>query len=299
MYHFKMRLSNCTKTGKNMIKIIIDSASDIDGAEAEKSGLILIPMEIRFEKNNFFDGVDITKTEFFEKLIESAELPKTSQINPQRFEDEFEKIAANGDSAIVITISSKLSGTYSNAKKAAQNYKGKIFVIDSLSAAAGERILCEYARKLISRNLNIEEIVGLLEEKKKQIVIVAMLSTLKYLKKGGRISAISALAGEMLMIKPVIGVINGEVKLLGKAVGSKKGGNLLTKLTAENGIDFQMPYSAIYSGLSDRLIKKYIEDSKELWEGKTDRVPVYMIGSTIGAHIGPDAIGVAFFRETK
>lgn len=282
-----------------MIKLIIDSASDIDKSEADKLGIHLVPMEVRFGDKTFLDGYEITKTEFFEKLIESIELPKTSQINPQTFEDEYEKIIADGDQAIVITISSKLSGTYSNAKKAAKNYNGKIFVVDSLNAATGERILCQYALQLISQNFEIEEIVKRLEEKKKQIVVIAMLNTLKYLKKGGRISTVTAIAGEMLLIKPVIGIVNGEVKLLGKAVGSKKAGNLLTKIATEKGIDFSMPYGAIYSGLSDQLVKKYIEDNKVLWEGKSDNIPIYMIGSTIGTHIGPDAVGVAFFQENK
>lgn len=280
-----------------MIKIIIDSASDIDKVEAENLGVILVPMEIRFGEKSYLDGIEINKKEFFEKLIENSELPKTSQINPQTFLDTYEQVVKNNDKAIVITISSKLSGTYNNAKLAAKQYPNDIFVIDSLTAAAGEKILCLYALELISKNLEINEIIKLLEEKKKQITIIAMLNTLKYLKKGGRISSFTAIAGEILFIKPVIGVINGEVKLLGKASGSKKAGNLLSKLANEKGIDFDLPYCAIYSGLSDNTVKKYIEDNSSLWQNNTTNIPIYMIGSTIGTHIGPDAIGVAFFQK--
>ena len=124
-------------------KIIIDSASDLEKGDAEKLGIILIPLEIRFDDEEYLDGFNITKKEFYEKLIESSTIPKTSQINPARFEEEFKKVVDNGDEAVVITLSSKLSGTYSSAVKASANYKDKIFVVDSLSASLGERLIFE------------------------------------------------------------------------------------------------------------------------------------------------------------
>ena len=102
-------------------KIIIDSASDLEKGDAEKLGIILIPLEIRFDDEEYLDGFNITKKEFYEKLIESSTIPKTSQINPARFEEEFKKDVDNGDEAVVITISSKLPGTYSSAVKAIAN----------------------------------------------------------------------------------------------------------------------------------------------------------------------------------
>lgn len=123
------------------------------------------------------------------------------------------------------------------------------------------------------------------------------MDTLKYLRKGGRISSVTAFAGEMLSIKPVISVVKGEVKLIGKAIGSKKGNNLLNQLVNRCGINFSMPYALAYSGLNDEYLKKYLNDSEHLWKGKTDNIPSYMIGSTIGTHVGPGAIAVAFFGE--
>ena len=125
-----------------------------------------------------------------------------------------------------------------------------------------------------------------------------MLDTLKYLKKGGRISPLVAFSGELLSIKPVIGVINGEVKLVGKARGSKNRNNLLNKLIEnKGGVDFSMPYAVGYSGFSREILDKYIKDSYHLWQNEADKIPAYQIGCTIGTHIGPNGIGLAFFEK--
>ena len=281
-----------------MIRFIVDSASDIELAEAEQRGITLIPLQIRFGEEEFLDGVNISHSQFFEKLIESAELPQTSQINEYRWEEAFSSLISDDCDVIAITLSSKLSGTYSCAVKAAKKFGGKVRVVDSLNASIGERLLVEYALRLADENCSAEQIVAELEEKKYKIQLMAVLDTLKYLRKGGRISSVTAFAGEMLSIKPVISVVKGEVKLVGKAMGSKKGNNLLMQLVEKcGGIDFAMPYALAYSGLSDAYLQKYLQDSEKLWKGKTDNIPSYMIGSTIGTHVGPNAIAVAFFAK--
>ena len=283
---------------KMAIKLVIDSASDFDNEEAKSLGITLIPMEISFGDETFLDGVNLTHRQFFEKLIESSDLPKTSQINSYRFEECFEKLTANGDEVLAIILSSKLSGTFNSAKQAAKKFGEKVKVVDSLNACIGERILCEYALRLIEKGLSLEDIVKELETKRENICVLALLDTLKYLKKGGRISAVVALTGEVFSIKPVISIKNGEVQLVGKAMGSKKGNNLLMQMVENNGgIDFSMPYTLGYSGLNDENLKKYLADSEKLWKGKTENIPSYMIGSTIGTHVGPGAIAVAFFSK--
>ena len=279
------------------IKLIIDSSSDIGQTEAENMGITMLPMEITFGTETFFDGVNLAPRDFYEKLVETDELPKTSQITEYRFEEAFEKVINEGDRAICITLSSKLSSTFSNCEKAAKKFPGKAFAVDSLNAAIGERILIQYAMRLISENLPAEEIVEKLNAKKQQIKIMALIDTLKYLKKGGRISAMTAFAGELLGIKPVIAVVKGEVKLVGKAMGSKKGNNLLVQMINNEGkIDFSMPYAVAYSGLTDEYLKKYLKDSEALWKDGTDEVPSYIVGSTIGTHVGPGAVAVAYFN---
>lgn len=281
-----------------MIKILVDSASDVEKTEADELGIYLISMKVRFGDEEYSDGVNLSRREFFEKLIESAELPQTSQINEYGWEESFKQLTADGSEVIAITISSKLSGTYSCAVKAAKKFGGKVHVVDSIQACIGERVLLQYAIRLVKEGKSAAEIAKELDDKKHKIQLLAVLDTLKYLRKGGRISSVTAIAGEMLSIKPVISIVKGEVKMVGKAMGSKKSNNLLNQLVDKcGGIDFDMPYVLGYSGLSDDYLQKYLKDSEHLWKGKTDFVPSYMIGSTIGTHVGPNAIAVAFFAK--
>ncbi len=281
-----------------MVKILIDSASDIEKDEADSLGVHIIPVRVRFGTEEFLDGINLTHSRFFEMLIESDELPQTSRINEYEFAEKYGELTADGSDVVVITMSSKISGTYSGAVKAAKDFGGKVYVVDSLNACIGERILCRYALRLLGEGLSAREIAAELEVKKHKIQLLAVLDTLKYLRKGGRISAAAAFTGELLSIKPVISIIKGEVKLVGKAIGSKKGNNLLTQLVDRcGGIDFGMPYGLVYSGLSDDYLNKYLNDSAKLWKDKTDFVPSYLIGSTIGTHIGPGAVGVCFFAK--
>ena len=281
-----------------MIKILVDSASDLEKEEADTLGVAMIPMTIRFDNEEFYDGFDLTHREFFEKLPICEELPVTSQINEFRWEEEFNKLTEDGSEVIAITISSELSGTFACAQKAAEKFHNKVCVVDSLNASLGERILLDYALKLVEWGKPKEEIVNLLNEKKKKIQLLALLDTLKYLKKGGRISSVAAFTGELLSIKPVISIVDGKVKLVGKEIGYKKGNNLLMQLVEKcGGIDFEMPYTLAYSGLTDENLQKYLKDSAKLWEVKTEHIPSHMIGSTIGTHIGSGAIAVAFFAK--
>ena len=282
-----------------MIKLMADSACDLEQTEADALGIALMPLSIRFGREEYWDGVTLSHREFFEKLIETDEIPQTSQISDYRFEEAFASLTADGSEVIAVTLSSKLSGTHACAVRAAKKFPGKVYVVDSMNACLGERILVDYALRLIREGqLSAPEIAAKLDEKKNKIQLLAVLDTLKFLRKGGRISTVTAFAGEMLSIKPVISVVKGEPKLIGKAMGSKKGNNLLNRLVDEcGGVDFTMPYVLGYSGLSEDFLMKYLHDSEHLWKDHTDHVPYYMIGSTIGTHVGPNAIAVAFFAK--
>ncbi len=280
------------------VKLVVDSASDISKKEAEELGIHMISMSILFGDRTYMDGVELSGKDFFEKLIESDELPTTSQINMFQFEECFSELTTDGSDVVAITLSSKLSGTYAGAVSAAGSFPGKVFVVDSLNASLGERILIQYAVRLLRGGASAKEIVEKLNEARGRIKLMALLGTLEYLQKGGRISAVTAMSGAILQIKPVIAIMDGEVKMVGKAMGSKKGNNLLTQMIEKSGgIDFGMPYATAYSGMDDSLLQKYIKDSISLWEDDLDHIPSYCIGSTIGTHIGPGAIAVAFFAK--
>ena len=257
----------------------------------------VVPLFVRFGDREYVDGVTIDHKTFYEKLVESDELPTTSQGTPDAFIQAYEKVKADGDSAVVITLSSKLSGTYQSAMTAASDYDN-IHVVDGGSATIGGGILCEMALRLVDQGLSAGEIAEALEEEKKKVIIVALVGTLEYLKKGGRLSKTAAFIGTTLNIKPVIALADGEINILGKARGSKMGNNLLVQeIEKAGGADFSKPVLLGYSGISDALLQKYIEDSRHLWEGGLEKVRYTTVGSVIGTHVGPDAIAVAFFKR--
>lgn len=280
------------------IKVMVDSASDINELEAKQLGVGFVPMKVNFGEEEFLDGVNLLPDEFYDKLKLSKEMPKTSLINEYSWDEAFKNALQQDDELIVITLSSRLSGTYQMAVEASKKYNNKVVVIDSMSAALGERLLCLYALKLIKDGLSLTEIKNELNKKKNDLCVFAVIDTLKYLKKGGRISATTAFVGEILSIKPVVKVIDGEVKVIGKAHGNKKGNLLLNSLIEEsNGIDFNLPFGLIYSGNDKTNINRYIEDSKTIF--KNTDVKAYGLGCTIGTHIGGGAVGVAFFKNVN
>lgn len=276
------------------VNIIVDSTADI--TEDVKERLTVVPLTLRFGDEEYIEGVTIQKKEFYQKLIESDVLPKTSRAVPADFSDIFEKIAAAGESAVVITLSSKLSGTWQSAMIAAREYEDSVYVVDSRNVAIGTAILAKLALHLVDEGMGAREIAERLEKEREKICLIAMLDTLEYLKKGGRISAAAAFAGGVLSIKPVVCIRDGEIVILGKARGSKQGNNLLvSEIRKTGGIDFTKPILLGYTGLDDTLLQKYIEDSKALWEEGISSLETTMIGSVIGTHAGPGAVAVAFF----
>ena len=280
-----------------MIRIITDSCSDI--VDNQREDLVILPITITFDSKEYQDGINLSHTEFYEKLIESDELPVTSQIPPAVFEEAYKTAVEQGDEVVVITISSQLSGTYQSANIGAENYQESVHIVDSENASLGERILVDYALRLKDQGLSAGEIVEKLEKEKKNIRLIALLDTLEYLKKGGRISKAAAVAGSLLSIKPVIAVQGGEVVVLGKARGSKQGNNLLAEEIAHaNGINYDMPFILAYAGLTDVIIQKYIDDHENLWKGIVERPVPASVGGAIGTHIGPGAIGIAFFAAS-
>lgn len=278
------------------ITIITDSASDI--SQNNNKGVTVLPMTITFGEENYEDGVSLTPDNFYMKLIESSALPKTSQVSPYAFGQAYENSLKSADYVIVITLSSKLSGTYQSACIAADDYDGRVFVIDSENVTVGEQILVDYALSLIDKGIEVNTIVSQLNTIKKRIRLVALLDTLEYLKKGGRISSGAAFLGNVLSIKPVIAIVDGEVSFLGKARGSKQGNNfLIQQVDTYGGIDYSLPVLLGYTGCSTVLMDKYIKDSSSLWEGRIPVPDIIQVGATIGTHIGPGGIAVAFFSK--
>lgn len=278
------------------VRIITDSGIDLPGELDPR--LTVIPLGITFGTTTYADGVDLTNDRFYEMLIESDELPKTSQATPYAYQQVFEQVRAAGEEAVVITLSSALSGTYQSAVTAAADYS-EVHVVDSKNVTIGQSLLVLYALRLVDEGLGAAEIAEKVEAVVGRVCLLALLDTLEYLKRGGRIPKSVGAIGELLSIKPVVGVEDGEVVMLGKARGSKNGRNQLHQQVEKHGIDFTMPVLLGYTGLSQKLLKKYLDDNRAIWEGKVaeEDLPITSVGATIGTHVGPGAIALAFFAK--
>ena len=281
------------------VRIITDSGSDC--LQGEHPQLDVLPLSVGFGSTVYQADVELTRERFYELLVEGDDFPTTGQVNPYAFSQAIARAQEAGEDVVVISLSSKLSGTYQSACAAAAEAGDatEVHVVDTENVTLGMKILIQYALCLLDEGKTAAEIAHAVEEARDRVCVVALLDTLEYLKRGGRISAAAGTVGELLSIKPVITVRDGEVAVLGKARGSKNGRNLLRQqVEAAGGIDFDMPLLLGYSGLSDKLLRKYLADSRSVWEGKIaeEDIPVVMVGATIGTHVGPGAVAVAFFK---
>ncbi len=242
------------------------------------------------------DDGTMTKDDFFARLASDSKLPRTSQPSPASFMQAYEDAAAAGDEVIVITIAQKLSGTFQSARLAAADANFTPYIVDSESATQGEALIVREALRLRDEeHLSAEEIFNALEQFKKRVRIVAIVDSLKHLQKGGRLPAAVAIVGGALGIKPVLALKDGEIKLVDKGRG-RPGAlvSMFKQLDKQGGIDPFYGYTLIYSDDKQLAapVHHYLHQNLHLTGGR-----VGQIGPTIGTHIGPGAVGVAFVAK--
>ena len=279
------------------VKFIIDSASDVLPGECKKLGVVHVPLSVCFGDKVYADAVELNHKKFYKMLTSGNEAhPTTSQASPAVWADAMEQVVQSGDTAVVITVSSQLSGTYQSACIAAEDFEGKVFVVDSMSVTLGQRLLLQYGIRLAHEGLDAATIAQRLDAAKDKVRLFARVDTLEYLRKGGRVGAASAVVGTMLNIKPILTVRDGKVENIAKARGAKAADKLLRDLVAKSGgIDFSKPICAAYSGLEDDNLKTFLADSSEML--CNTQVPVAVIGSVIGTHVGPGAVAIGYFEN--
>lgn len=278
------------------IKIITDSTSDISQKQAKELGITVLPLRVIFKDGEYADGIDLLIEEFYDKLVKAETLPTTSQLVPDQFMPYFESAKQNKDTVLVITLSAELSGTYQSAVIAKDicDYDG-IHIIDSLNVTLGLQILVKSAIDMLQLGLPAEEIIENLETMKHKIRLYALVENLEYLKKGGRLSGVGALAGTLLNIKPIIEVINGKVTVAAKARGMSGAYGKILKLVEQAGkIDYSKYYCVGYTGGKENLdpFLEYAKDKMDLSNAITSP-----IGIVVGTHAGPGVCGVAFFTK--
>ncbi len=280
------------------VRIVTDSASDISQEKAKEWNITVLPLRVRFGEEEFLDGVTLSGTDFYKKLVETDEIPKTSQITPFEYSEEFRKADECGDELIYFCLSSGVSGSYESACMAAAEFSENIHVVDTKQFCISEYVIVQRAVQLRDQGLNAGQIIEVITPEIEKVHVIAVFDTLEYLKLGGRLSSAAAFAGNLLMIKPVITIEDGIVKVIGKARGSRNSHNMLIEFVNKTGgIDMDMPVCLGYTGFSDEMLKKYVEDSKCLYEGHEEKLQYATVGATIGTYAGPGAIALAYFEK--
>lgn len=278
------------------IKIITDSTADIPKNLAEELNITVVPLTVHFGEESYKDWYDLTSTEFFEKLKNSDVMPTTSQITPAAFEEVFRKELQENDSIICVTLSSKASGTYQSAVIAKNSIEdADIEVIDSMLLSYGYGMVVVEAAKMAKEGKSKQEIIGRVNYLLERIDTYFIVDTLEYLKKGGRINLAAAVIGNILNIKPVLGIKDGLVVPVDKIRGSKNIIPKMIELIKSKG--YNMSNQVV--GLAHGAIPDRLEELKEAIENEfhPKGFVISEVGSVIGAHSGPGVIGAFFIRD--
>lgn len=279
-----------------MLKIITDSTSDIDIKKAMEMNIDIVPLKVIIDKKEYKDRIDLQPDQFYPLLEQSTVLPTTSQPSPQEFLTLYEEAKEKQDDVLVITLSSQVSGTYQSAciAKNLAEYDN-IYVVDSLNATQGLRLIVEKACQLNQEGKSVKEIYQEIEEYKHKVCIFAVVDTLEYFYKGGRLSKTSATVGTLLKFKPVVGLKDGKLELFTKARGTQKAIGKIIDIIHQNGdIDLDEPISIGYTGDSDGLDK--FENTLRQ-EFHFQDVLYGCVGPVIGTHAGPGARLIAYVKK--
>ena len=278
-----------------MIRIITDSAADFEPHEYARMQVQCIPLTVLFGETLYQETVDLTKEQFYARLAQTRQFPKTSQPSPQILADMLEEARDAGDDAIYICLSSALSGTYQTACMTCEDV-GHGYVLDSRNATGGQRILVEYAVKLRDQGSSAQEIIEAVEALRERIVLYACMDTLEYLYHGGRISHTVYKLGNMAQIKPIIRIsTQGTVEVPAKAMGMRKGVEYMCRQVLAVEPDPEFPCYAMYT--ADRAKGETM--AAKLREAGIP-VPghrIINVGAGIGSHIGPNACGIVYIAK--
>ena len=280
-----------------MIRIITDSAADLEPHEYARLNVTCIPLNVSFGDQEYQENINLSKDLFYSLLAEKGGFPKTSQAAPQTLLDLYENAKKSGDEVIHITLSSAISGTYQTAlaMKEDVEYEG-IHVVDSKNATGGRRMLVQYAAKLRDEGKSAAEIVYAVEALRSRIVLYACMDTLEYLYLGGRISRTVYKLGNLAQIKPIIRVDeNGGIEVPAKAMGMRKGMDILCKKLEQFIPDPEFPIYAMYTGNRTGGEKMAAQIRECGYDVPDERI--INVGAAIGSHVGPNACGLVYVAK--
>ena len=278
------------------VYIVTDSTADLTEEEVKQFEISIVPMNISIDDENYIDGVTITKEEFKEKMIASAELPKTSQPSIGRFVEVYDELGKNGDSVISIQMMRSISGTVDAARQAADITETNVTVVDSDFTSRSMGMIVKEAAKAAQDGKTVEEILEIIEDAKKRTTLYLTVVNLDNLIKGGRISQLMGMFSNLLNIKLFLQVINGKIEIIQKGRGlkslQKKYDEIFEQMkSAPKGIQ---EIGIMHAGLSD-FNEGNIARVRELFPD----VPLTIVTTSpiIMSHTGVDAMAITYLEN--
>lgn len=271
------------------VRIVTDSASDIPAEIAEGVGITVVPCNVHFGQRTYRDGVDLTSEEFFIEMARSSTLPTTSQPAVGLFEEAYRRLSEETDQIVSIHLPRKLSATYNSARLAAQALpEMEIVIVDSTQVSMAQGWLAIIAARAALQGKELTEIVELVQDTIPRLRLVAMLDTLEYIRKGGRIGKATALLGTLLKMKPLLQILDGEALPIENIRTRRKALQRLVEITAD-----MAPFEEVAVMHANALAV-----ARELAEmlaplHSPDRIIISQVGAILGTHAGPSAVGVA------
>ena len=277
------------------IRFVADSACDLDSEFAAENNIVILPMRISFGDEEFMENVTLSNEEFYARLEANKQPPKTSLVNQYAWEQAFNDGLAAGDKVIAVTLSEKLSGTHNAAKMAKETLGSPdVFLIDSAQVSFSIAALIIEGVKMAKDGKSVDAIYERLNALKNKVRIFACINSLRYLKEGGRMSAVAALVGSLVNIKPIVTMKNGIVANIGKAIGAKKAHLAVMNKLKEEEYDENMPVYFGHGNAKSALLEfmANVKQNFKILGGK-----IFKVGSTVGTYAGPGSVAITFFKK--
>jgi len=273
-----------------MVKIVTDSTADVPPDLG--AGITVVPCFVQFGTSSYLDGIDITREQFYNRLATSAVLPKTAAPSVGMFEETYRRVAGEGDEVISVHLAGLLSGVVNSARLGAQAVpQARVTVYDSESVTMSLGWMCVAAARAAQQGKSVAQILGLLESMKTRAHVFAALDTLEFLRRSGRVNWASAMMGQLLNIKPVIGVYRGVVRLLDRVRTRARSVQRLVELIGGLG---KLESLAV---LHTRAQEAALQLARQVGHLAPSPVPVVEVTPIIGTHVGPNGLGLAVIAE--
>jgi DegV family protein with EDD domain len=285
-----------TLTAENTA-VVLDSTADFPEAAQRFPNLRIVPLYVRFGDESFEDYVEMTPDRFYERLRTASELPTTSQPTPADFIAVYEELAPSYEHILSLQISSTLSGTFASAQTAAEQLGGgKVRVIDTRTVSASIGLLALGVQRRLERGTTNEEIDAFVERYRRRHMLLFTVNTLDYLAKGGRIGRAEALAGNLLNVKPILTIRDGEVVPLKRVRGNAKAFAEFRELFESTSTDSP----ALKVGIAHAAAPERLDALRALVEHVRPHAQIEIattLGAVVGTHAGPGTVGFFWFED--